>query len=742
QKEAPSGYKAEVSLSLPISFRETDYILEGRADGVFTENNLLTVDEIKTTGVPVTLITEEFDASHWGQALCYAHILAVTKGLPRIGVRLTYYHVDTGEIKRFTHIETAESLKMFIENLLAEYQKWAEFQIAWRETRTKSIGGLGFPFSEYRKGQREMAALVYRSVQKSLRLFCQAPTGIGKTISTIFPAVKAMGEGFCQRIFYLTAKTITRQAAEEAYSMLRQRGLRMKTVTLTAKDKICFLEERNCNPDACPYADGYYDRARDAVYSLLDEGDNFTRLMLEEKAREFRVCPFELALDISLWCDGVICDYNYLFDPVVALKRFFTGEKGENVFLIDEAHNLVDRAREMYSAELTKSHISQLKNELGKGTGELRRSVRQLSTQMTEVRKSCGEQGFCVEETPSEELCRAALRFSSAASEWLEKYREPTELHGQILNLFFEVSFFLRILEFYGKNYCAFSACRKGETTLKLLCMDPSTLLDERLNKGRAAVFFSATLSPLTYYRDVLGGGEAAKCYSLPSPFPQGNLCLLNAGKISTKYRDRPESLVPIAHLLHSLISGKSGNYLAYFPSYKYLQDVLGAFTKEYPQVNTVVQTGDMDEALREEFLLRFDSENSGTLLGFCVLGGVFSEGVDLKGDRLIGSAVIGVGLPQIGPELDHMREYFNEQCGLGYEYIYRYPGMNKVLQAAGRVIRGGEDRGVVLLIDSRFPTNSYQYLFPSHWNHWKSVENREDLAQKLAEFWNTQNTG
>lgn len=735
QKEAGALYKAEVSLSLLIPFSGDTYLLEGRADGVFIENELTFVDEIKSTSVPIASIQEDHNPAHWGQVFCYAYMLAVTQKLERIVTRLTYVGVDSGEIKYFYREETIVFLEQFVLELLEEYKKWKDLQIAWKVVRNDSIKSLSFPFLEYRRGQRELSVAVYRTVQQSGRLFCQAPTGIGKTISTLFPSIKAMGEGHTERIFYLTAKTITRQAAEDAFVLLRKGGLRAKTIMLTAKDKICFLEERNCNPEVCPYADGYYDRVRDVIYSMLSAKDSYTRAVIEESARENKVCPFELSLDLSSWCDGIVCDYNYLFDPIASLQRFFSDRPGEYVFLIDEAHNLVDRARDMYTAVLSKTEIMELKKAVGKG-GELSKALLELNSQMVAVRKLCGERGFYVEEKPTDSLCRTAMRFYGAATSWLEEHKEQSPLRKQVLEQFFAVSFFLRILELYDEHYCSFYQIDGRDTTAKLLCIDPSALLDQRLLKGKSAVFFSATLSPLDYFREVLGGGEKAKRYSLPSPFLPQNLCLLCANKISTKYRDRENSLEPIAELLFELVVGKVGNYLVYFPSYRYLKDVYEVFHRRFQGIETIVQTGDMDNQMREDFLLRFDAENQSTLLGFCVMGGVFSEGVDLAGDRLIGTAIVGVGLPQIGPVLNHMRDYFNKNANMGYEYIYRYPGMNKVLQAAGRVIRGENDRGVVLLIDTRFTSISYQSLFPEHWGHWKAINSKEALGEQLANFW------
>lgn len=736
QKEAGPEYKSEVSLSLLIPYSGNDYLIEGRADGVFIKDEVTVVDEIKSTGYPIALIQEDHNLAHWGQVFCYAYMIAETKKLERIVTRLTYVGVESGEIKYFYREETVDFLKQFVLNLLEEYKKWKDFQMAWKAVRNDSIKSLQFPFSKYRRGQRELSVVVYRTIQQSGRLFCQAPTGIGKTVSTLFPSIKAMGEGHTERIFYLTAKTITRQAAEDAFILFRKSGLRAKTVTLTAKDKICFLEERNCNPEACPYADGYYDRVRDVIYSILCTEDNYTRTVIEDRARENDLCPFELSLDLSSWCDGIVCDYNYLFDPIASLQRFFGDRPGEYVFLIDEAHNLVDRARDMYTAVLSKTEILELKKNVGKAGGELGKSLLELNSQMNSIRKLCGERGFYVEDKPPDSLCRTAMRFYGAATSWLEEHKEPSSLRKQVLEQFFVVSFFIRILELYDSHYCSFYQIEGHETTVKLLCIDPSALLNDRLLKGKSAVFFSATLTPLDYFREVLGGGDKAKRYSLPSPFAQQNLCLLCANKISTKYHDREKSLEPISALLYELVIGKVGNYLVYFPSYRYLKDVYAVFHEHYPEIETIVQTGDMDNQMREDFLLRFDAENQNTLLGFCVMGGVFSEGVDLAGDRLIGTAIVGVGLPQIGPVLDHMRDYFNKNDNMGYEYIYRYPGMNKVLQAAGRVIRGEHDKGIVLLIDTRFTSINYQSLFPAHWAHWKAITSTEALKEQLANFW------
>ncbi len=734
QKEAGEEYQAEVPLSLTVSLGGEEYCLEGRADGIFPQDGLWVVDEIKTVSVPLELMGEDWDAAHWGQGYCYGWMLARQRQLEQVGVRLTYYQADTGERKEFYRCRTLEELQQWGMDLLEQNRKWAEGRKSWRLLRDQSIHQLPFPFERYRPGQRELAVAVYRTIKLKSKLFCQAPTGTGKTISTLFPAVKAMGEGMGEQLFYLTAKTITRQAAEDAFHLLRQKGLRIRTITLTAKDKICPLEQRDCNPEVCPYADGYYDRVRPAVWELLEREDCFTRALLEEEGKARRLCPFELGLDLSLWCDCIICDYNYLFDPVVSLQRFFGEKKGEYLFLIDEAHNLPDRAREMYSAHLVKSRFLELKKALGKGGGPLRRSVRELNSQLVRVRKACGEEGSRTLPQPEEELTGSVAAFHAAAGEWLEEHREPSPLRGQVLERFFEAGFYLKILELVDESYIVLDSCHGSEMVTRLLCLDPARLLAERMACGRSTVLFSATLSPLDYYRDILGGGKEALRLSLASPFPRENLCLAVAGQISIRYKDREKSLEPVAGMLHAMTAARPGCYLAFFPSYRYMEQVREVYAARYPDDPILCQTGDMDEEAREQFLARLDGKRR--LLGFCVMGGIFSEGVDLQGQRLLGAAIIGTGLPQIGPELELLRDYFQRQRGMGFDFAYRFPGMNKVQQAAGRVIRGETDRGVVLLIDSRFPQKDYQLLFPHHWQGWKNVSAAEDLSRLLEDFW------
>lgn len=738
QKEAGESYRPEVFLSHTCVLQDITFTVEGRADGIYSQEDGEVIDEIKTTAAPYDQLTEDFNRLHWAQAMCYGYIYCLQNGLAGITVRLTYYQVEEDRVKRFFRHFDFSALQDHFKGLLQGYLKWAQFVCVWKEQRNQAVRAMPFPFGNYRPGQRELAVAVYRTICRGAKLYCQAPTGIGKTMSTLFPSVKAVGEEKAEKLFYLTAKTITRQAAQEAFRQMRARGLRFKSVTLTAKDKVCFLPQRECNPEACPYADGYYDRVNDVVYKMLQQEDCFDRACIERYAEEHQLCPFELSLDLTLWCDGIICDYNYLFDPNVYLRRFFADRRGEYVFLVDEAHNLVDRAREMYSAQLSKADFLAAKKEVGKSGGLLYRALGQMNRQLLALRKEVQQQaedGWLVRKDALDQFNAEVGRFAASCEEWLGEHRGAS-VPDTVLELYFSALGYLKIAELYDERYVTCLRAQGSELSVRQYCLDPSFLLQEAMKRGKATILFSATLAPLDYFTDILGGDENSKKYALGSPFSQDNLLLLVADRISTRYKQREESKLPISQMIYEVVAGRKGNYMVYFPSYQYMRETYEVFCEQYPQVQTVQQTAHMSEEEREEFLARFDADNAESLVGFCVMGGIFSEGIDLKGDRLIGTVVVGVGLPQISRELDVIRTYFDQNNGMGFEYAYQFPGMNKVLQAAGRVIRGESDRGVVLLIDDRFTAPRYRALFPAHWSHYRRVSSSNELKRLVCAFW------
>ena len=739
QKEF-ADYTAEVPLTQQYGCDGVEYTLEGRADGIFTDpDGVPTIDEIKTTLLPSAEITGKQSPEHWAQAKIYAAIYSKQNGVSPIRVRLDYYQVEEEKEYRFVEEYTAGELEDYVRELLTRYAPWAKRAAHWQHARRVGLEALTFPFAEYRAGQRAMAGAVYRTCCEGGALLCQAPTGIGKTMSVLFPALKALGDG--GPIFYLTARGTTRTAAENALDLLRLHapGLALRSITLTAKDKICPQPVRECTPDACPYANGYFDRIKTALWNGLDT-PALTADALQALARQYQVCPFELGLDLSLWCDVVVGDYNYLFDPVVRLARFFD-TRGDYLFLIDEAHNLPGRARDMHSASLCKSAFLDARKRLGPGKSSLKSALQKVNTLFLDWRRRCEEaQGNSrfgrtfFEKNRAEELDRRLTRLCEPLQDWLDEHREPGETRDALLQLYFDVRAWLRVADAFDDHFVLQVSTHGSEVRAAMLCLDPSAFLAADFSKGRAAVLFSATLSPAGYYKDLCGLPDA-RAVALRSPFPSKHLGLWCARHVSTRYKDRDGSIAPVSDLIACMAHGKAGNYLAFFPSYSYLQTVWEDFTARYPELPAMRQESAMDDARRAAFLEQFTPDGQ-TLVGFAVLGGVFSEGVDLIGERLIGVAIAGPGLPQVGPRQEELRAHFERTRGCGFDYAYRYPGMNKVLQAAGRVIRTPQDKGVVLLIDDRFLAYENRRLMPPHWEHLRAVSGTEQLAAELARFW------
>lgn len=745
QKEAKGDYRAEVVLKGRFVVEDVCYELDGRADGIFTENGETVIDEIKTTCAPAELLTADFNAAHWAQVQCYGAFLCEEQRLSHVTLQLTYVQADTEEIIRHRKRFSKEELEQFVRGTLLLYAPWQERRSRWLSVRTESLAALKFPFPHYRTGQYELAGSVYRTIRRGSQLFAVAPTGTGKTLSTLFPALKAMGAGTGTAVFYLTAKNATREAAQGALGLLRDAmastdtPLRLKSVVLTAKEKICPMERVSCNPIDCPRADGYYDRINDALLRFLDDADDFSPAAICAFAQKEQLCPFELALDLSSHCDCILCDYNYVFDPVVRLKRFFaqSGENKEYILLVDEAHNLVDRSREMYSGHLYKTAFWEVKKAVGKQSRRLSSALTKLNRRMIDFRtqsESAACSAWCTQE-PDKPLLKAVGEFCAAAEIFLQEHRNSSS-YDAVLSLYFDARFFLKLHEWYDDHFTTLISVEKNEVAVSCLCLDASDFLAQTFSSACSAVLFSATLSPLDYFMRTLGALGDARGLMMASPFQTKHLCLLCADKISTKYADREQSLHEVCGMIHAAVSARAGNYLVFAPSYRYLRQIYEAFQLEYPEHTTLMQEPSLSPEQQADFLNQFQAKDAAGLVGFCVLGGSFSEGIDLAGERLIGCIIIGVGLPQVGAVPDALRDYYNEQGLDGFAYAYRCPGMNKVLQAAGRVIRTEQDRGMVLLIDTRYRQSAYRALMPPHWNHLRYFSDAQELTEALNAFW------
>ncbi|WP_078433783.1 ATP-dependent DNA helicase [Metabacillus halosaccharovorans] len=720
QRTYQENDEKEVFLKTEIKYEKIMFIIEGRCDGLLFREDKIFIDEIKSTSRDLSEIEEESSPVHWAQAKVYAYIYAKDHGQKEMIVQLTYIHTVTEEQKKFQKHFSFQELEQFVSKLVEHYFPYASLMQNHQLRRNHSINQLSFPFATYREGQRKLAGVVYKTISEEKNIFANAPTGIGKTISTIFPTVKAMGEGKLDRMFYLTAKTITRQTAEEAFSLMENKGLCMSAVTITAKEKICFKEETICQKEYCEFANGYYDRVNEAVLDIFSHETFINRHKIEEYARKHMLCPFEFSLDLAFVADAIICDYNYIFDPKVSLKRFFDEHKRQSALLIDEAHNLVDRAREMFSAELQKSDFLSLKRAY-KGSG-LYESVHKLNKYFIELKKKCSEKGHLVWQEVDEDLINMLEEFIGKAEIELLQPSKSVEEAG-LLETYFAATGFVRISNLYDERYVTYVETEKNEVHLKMFCLDPSHLLQQVSKKFRTTVYFSATLLPFQYYLDMLGGTSEDYTISIPSPFAKEQTEVF-LQPLSTRYHDREHTKKPIIDMLSKLLKERSGNYLIFFPSYQYMNSVYEDFTTSCPDIRCIFQTKKINEEEREQFLKEFKEESTEPFIGFAVLGGIFSEGVDLKGNRLNGVIVVGVGLPQLCLERNIMKDYFQTTGKTGYDYAYTFPGMNKVLQAGGRLIRSETDTGVIVLVDDRFLTQKYQGLLPREWRDFEYVQN------------------
>ncbi len=761
------GYRSEVALKYEMIMGHYVISLEGRADGIFC-NDIYYIDEIKSMYTDVTRFDEPIPV-HLAQAKCYAYIFAAQNGLDRMGVQITYCDLDTEKVKQFEDVYPFDELSRWFDDMIDSYRRWTDYQWEWNLTRRDSIIGTEFPFP-YREGQRELAADVYRTIAREKILFLQAPTGTGKTIATVFPAVKAVGQGLADRIFYLTAKTITRTVAKEAFDILKSGGLQMKVLTLTAKEKLCPCETMDCNPVNCPYAEGHYDRVNDAVYELMTTTSDYTREVLLAQAERHRVCPFEMALDLALWSDAVICDYNYVFDPNVYLRRFFEeGERGGYIFLVDEAHNLVERGREMYSARRVKEDFLKFKKIFKKYDSKIASALDGCNRQMLEWKREC--EGYSVLDSIGN-FAFSLMRLMSRMDEFMRKRAEIPE-RKEITEFYFDLRHFLNMFDRMDENYVIYSDFDgEGRFVLHLYCVNPAKNIQECIDRGKSAVFFSATLLPINYYKNLLSTRDDNYAVYAETSFKQEQRLLFVAGDVSSLYKRRgAEEYEKIAAYIAACARARKGNYIAYFPSYRFMEDVYEEFLAladggaapdgsampfggAASGVDCIMQTSNMHEEEREEFIEEFSRPRERSLVAFCVVGGIFAEGIDLPHERLIGVLVVGTGLPQICSEREVLKSYYNGELTQadaveeneeppeapgsgreGFSYAYQYPGMNKVMQAAGRVIRTADDIGVIGLLDERFLRRDYRELFPREWDDYKTCR-LETLPQMLEDFW------
>lgn len=770
QHSMGSNYRAEVLLRNKEELTseggiEYELRIEGRADGIIADieededgNKLpigeVTIDEIKTMQSDVGKLKEPVYV-HKAQAMVYAYIYLTRYNLESINVQLTYCNTETEKIVRFKEQYDSESIIKWYRELVAGFKKWMDYVFDERAERNASIQKLHFPF-EYREGQKKLVASVYHTVKEQKVLYIQAPTGVGKTISTVYPAVQSCGNGLTDKIFYLTSKTITRTVAEETYAILRDAGLHFRTVTLTAKDKICHLDEHNCNPEVCEYARGHFDRVNEAVYDIITNEAVINRDTILQYSVKHKVCPYEMSLDVSYWCDGIICDYNYAFDPDASLKRYFgDGGKGNYVFLVDEAHNLVDRAREMYSATLVKEDFLACKRVVKDMDKRLASYLEKCNKYLLELKRACDKEYIIIDD-----YCGTFLANLQSCYSYMQKFLDKNKgkpVCDEIIEFFFKIRHFINMYDCIDEKYVIYAEhIDDGDFALHLYCVDPSGQLSQRLSQGISTIMFSATLLPVNYFKEMLSGNADDYAVYAHSPFDTDNKRVLIGRDVTSRYARRNyNEYTKIAGYIHTLTQSKQGKYMIFFPSYSYMREVYDIYIQKYAcnvidlhdvedgsyiyhlseGENVLIQDNNMTEADKENFLSVFMDNTSGNVTGFCVLGGIFSEGIDLRDKSLIGVCIVGTGIPMICRQRNILRNYFDSIGKNGYQYAYVFPGMNKVLQAAGRVIRTADDKGIILLLDDRFMTQEYQMQYPREWDKVYPVD-INNTGKCIEDFW------
>lgn len=734
QKLYDSDYEVEVSLKHKIAYDEDTLILSGRIDGVNLSEGVV-IEEVKSTVRSLEHI-EEPEGEHMAQLKIYAYIYSHREGLDGVGLKLIYIDLDTFEEKVFAYKMSLEALEKYFDEVTEKYMAFYHQVLNFEKHSRHTIEGLEFPFGGYRKGQKSLMGAVYQSIDCQQVLFTRAPTGIGKTIGTLYPSLKAISHGKSEKIFYLTAKTIGKEVARSTLDTLSEQGMKLKYIIITAKEKICPMELTACNPEDCPYAKGHYDRVNKAIDDVYKHHNCFDREVIEAAGLKHMVCPYELSLDLSLFAQVIICDYNYAFDPSAMLRRYFVEGSGAYTLLIDEAHNLVSRARGMYSAELNKDDILAIRRLVKPLDSNLYKKLGKVNAKMLEKRKALQELELkqSAEIDPPDDIIKE-LRGIIHRIEKIFAIHKNWPHMDALLEFFFDAYDFVKKRDLYSDDYISYYEREKSQLKVKMFCMNPADNLREVLNKMAGVIYFSATLSPMMYYMNLLGGNENSIVQRIGSPFQRDQMCLIMDDQISTKYADRKDSLLPIVRDIHQVVTAKSGHYLVFFPSYKYMNDVLEIYEPCCGE-ELIIQSRGQSEAEKEAFIQAFHEIGPESKLGFAVLGGMYGEGIDLTGDKLSGAIIVGVGLPMINYEGNLLKAHFANTYGKGFEYAYMYPGMNKVLQSAGRVIRTMTDQGVVLLIDSRFRQRDYVALFPDEWCHRRYVSQVGEIGPNLKRFW------
>lgn len=716
--QAPT-YRTEYAVEHHYEDAHLRLTLRGRADGYDPEQAM--VEEIKTCRVPPDAIPEAVAALHRAQGRLYAAVIAAARGLDALTVRVTWLNIDTDAAHTEEETLGAAELAAFLDDSLRRMSAWLRRLATLRIRRDDSAAGLDFPHGEFRAGQRRLAELTYKCVDQGGQLLVEAPTGIGKTAAVLFPALKALAAGKHDRVVFVTARTVGRRAAEDTLGRFRAAGFRGNALSLSAKESVCLSPGRACHGDDCPYARGYYDKLGGALDDAIG-APALTRADLDALARRHEVCPYELARDLLPWVDVVIADMHYLYSLHAGGDD--TGPDPRRcTILLDEAHNLPGRARDMYSATLSKAQVLQAKRAAG---ATVARAFQRVNRQLLALAKETWQyDDYHSSESRPEGLLRAVADCAAAVAEAMARDPACLQREPPLRDAYFDILQFLRVAEQWGPEYRLQMTRGEGRYSLRvtLHCLDPARLLAARQNRAHAVVAFSATLSPLPWTRACLGLREETVCHRTSSPFEPQQLRVHLATGVDTRYRQREATLPALADLLRRWLANNPGNCILYFPAYRYLEDCLALLGREPVDRTLWVQRREDDAQRREELLSQLSERRD--LAAFCILGGVFGEGIDLPGEQLASVVVVGLGMPQVNHRTRELQQWYECATAAGFDYTFVYPGMQKVAQALGRVVRCTADNGSALLIDPRYGQAGYRALLPPWWEYqnWRETD-------------------
>lgn len=734
QSKQGSNYLKEYPLKGIFSYEDSLVYLSGRSDGIILEEVPI-IEEIKSTNCDLNSFFKENEEWHLGQAICYGYLYAIEKGLDKVKIRLTYISQVNNDILKKNYCYKTDELLTKIHQYFDVYFQFARIIETRKNKLNESLNKLRFPFSNTREGQMELIDFTKQAIENADSRFAEASTGIGKTMATIYSTLSYLKDDKLDKVFYLCPKNTNFDNAAKALEILNKEGYLLSFTEIRARSKMCpYKLEKVCNPDDCPLTVGYYSKLKDVLRDCLVHENLLNSEIIDKYAKKYDVCPFELSLDFSVYTDFVVCDYNYAFHPISYLRRFFeVPDKTYRIFaLVDEAHNLIDRARDMFTVTFSEEDYKNLKKELkGYRSPEINKILRKINQDLRLFKQfEFNDQPIILEQLDSKFIQHITkLRSEINVLETDNPKLKLKKGKDFLIDLYK----FIVINDLLNDGFKIILDNKYDNLTIKLFCIDPSSFINKSLFHFLGTLFFSATLTPIDYFQKVNLNRDGFKTISLPSPFNPNNFFLIINDNISIKYKDRDKTLEEVVKEINIFVSKKVGNYLIFVPSFEYSRKIEKYFINDS---RFVFQTATMTNKDKDDFLANFKENPQESRVGVCVISGSFAESIDLTGDRLIGVVVVGVGLPQVNFENNLVKDFYIQKEMNGYEFAYMNPGINKVLQALGRVIRTQNDKGSALIIDSRYAQSHYFSVLKDRYKNYTKIKDSNGLTKALNSFY------